>query len=339
MDTQKFPVPEWISTWVLQWVSKEKISPPSRIELLAGDGSVRSFYRLYWQDRTRVLLADPEWKFSQDYAPLQQFLASHQIPVPKFYIVDPKAGCLVMEDLGDELLQTRIKKKSKDKNLLLKDAVILLAHLHGRTFPTPSHLPATQRLFDAAKYFEELSFTFQHLGQVLLKLPEMTAPDKLRSFCKLLEEIQPYVFCHRDYHSRNILIKEDHLYLIDFQDARMGPPQYDLASLIYDAYTPIDPTERALFCSLYLENLKSYPLYKELQLDKFDKHLELIALQRLIKASGSFASFYTRFGKTTHLKYIRPALSSAQSLTNSTPSSDCFPIEQWLRTLESRGIT
>jgi len=119
----------------------------------------------------------------------------------------------------------------------------------------------------------------------------------------------------------------------------MGPPQYDLASLIYDAYIPLSEEERDELTKLYLETLATYPLYKAIKIEQFGSALYAVALQRTLKAAGSFASFYTRFGKVTHLEYLIPCLQNAEmlsqridTLTDSMRSA--FQINLWIEKVE-----
>jgi aminoglycoside/choline kinase family phosphotransferase len=313
-----------------------------RVEALAGDGSTRCFYRLHASKQTYVVLFDREWIFSKDYPAHQAYLAQCDIPVPDFLEADPDQGCLVMQDLGDELLQHRILAEPESKMDWLRQATSLLAHLHGKTFPVPPELPVSTRSFDRKKYFDEMLYTEEHLMAGYLKLPRWTPSERseIEAFCGRLAEIPPPVFAHRDYHTRNLLVAADELYMIDFQDARLGPPHYDLASLLYDAYVPVSEEEKRELTDLYLSDLEMYPeLTAALRLKTFTDDLERTAFQRVVKAAGSFASFFTRNGKKTHLPYLRPALESARELQkNRADIPRAFAIERWLEALEDVRI-
>jgi len=310
-----------IHAWIERWIASQRITTPLKFHPLAGDGSQRTFYRLTWGKASRVLLSDIGWDLSKDYAPHQEFLASHALPVPLFFEVDASGGFLVMEDLGDQLLQFEILKHPNEKMAWLETATRLLSTLHGKTYPVPKTLPAATRRFDQKKYTDELKFTFEHLQVGYLGMPAPSAAELIavEDFCGAISHIEPQVFAHRDYHCRNILVKDKKLYLIDFQDARLGPPHYDLASLVYDAYVPINDTQRAKLAALYQEELKAYPLYGAIDWKTFDSDLRRIAFQRVVKAAGSFASFFMRYGKETHLPYLVPALQYAVSLLPSCP--------------------
>lgn len=335
IQTNSPPLPQKIE----KWISTLGITTTKPLEVLAGDGSQRTFYRLHTSESTWILLSDPEWALSKDYASHQAFLEQHKISVPRFRNEDPKAGFMLMEDLGDELLQNRMAQEPEKKLAWMKAATEILAHLHGRTFPVPSRLPVAQRSFDGQKYFDELCFTVEHLHVGFLGLPKPNEKDLsgLRSWCDELAQLRPLVFAHRDYHCRNILVVKDRLFLIDFQDARLGPPHYDLASLIYDAYVPITEMERETLLVHYQKILSQYPVHAQVQWKTFGQDLKAVAFQRVIKAAGSFASFYTRFGKSTHLKYLKPALNYGQTLLNEgVAAPKKFDIPLWLESVRKK---
>jgi len=331
-------LPQKARSWFEAWLVKNNLPQLTRIEGLAGDGSVRTFYRLRIANGySFVLLCDPEWIFSKDYAAHQAHLKNKNIPVPEFFEVAPTLGYLIMEDLGDELLQARLLKKNAEKKKWLLEAVSLIVQLHGRTYPVPSDLPAASRRFDAHKYWDEISFTIEHLHTRYLNLPPLSTNQigELKHFCKLIENIRPLVFSHRDYHTRNLLLKNEAIFMIDFQDARLGPPHYDLASLLYDAYVPLREMEREELIETYQDQISKFALSHEINWQTFRHDLQRIAYQRVLKAAGSFASFYTRFGKKTHLSYLLPALGYAEALQEKAiPKNEVsvFNVKQWMVT-------
>ncbi len=332
-----------IERWVTHWLTTQASSSSQKWELipLAGDGSTRRFFRFLSPAGNRILLSDPGWRFTKDYSAHQMYLGQLGLPVPRFYLEDPVSGYLVMEDLGDELLQKRILDEPAKKMAWLKRAVELAAQIHGKTSPVPSQIPAASRRFDKAKYRDELQFTLTHLHEGLLKLPPLDAQGqtKLNDYCAYIAGIEPQGFCHRDYHTRNLMVKGDDLYLIDFQDARMGSPLYDLASLVFDAYMPLSEAEQNELIATYKTAIERFPIGKAFGARSFKEDLQLVAFQRLVKAAGSFASFYTRNGKKTHFEYLLPALHQAQTFRAQmkSPFSDnvsFFPLDQWIEKIQ-----
>lgn len=327
-----------------EWSRSLPLQLPLTIARLAGDGSTRTFFRLHDEaGASFILLCDPEWISSQDYPVLQAYLRSVGVRVPTFMEVRPELGFLIMEDLGDELLQNRMAAAPERQSWWLEKAIESLAALHGQSYPVPLELPVTHRRFDTEKYYQELRFTWEHLVDRFLGLspPTETQQQQLLDFCARAAAVGPDVFCHRDYHCRNLMVLNDALVMIDFQDARLGSPQYDLASLVYDAYVPLTDDQRARLIEHYQRVLEPHPLAAQIHWATFRENLTVVGLQRMVKAAGSFASFYTRHGKTTHLAYIEPALQTAIALRDagSVPPAmkAVFPLEQWLARLPNAG--
>src|SRR6185312_10810347 len=79
--------------------------------------------------------------------------------------------------------------------------------------------------------------------------------DEFQRICKTLDE-QPKFVCHRDYHSRNLMLKLGRIYVIDFQDARLGPLQYDLVSLVHDSYVNLSSTSIDFIKRDYIDKAK-----------------------------------------------------------------------------------
>ncbi|MBC7384614.1 MAG: phosphotransferase, partial [Cryobacterium sp.] len=119
---------------------------------------------------------------------------------------------------------------------------------------------------------------------------------------------QPTVFTHRDFHSRNIMAApvskgDTRLVMIDFQDGRMGPAQYDLASLLKDSYYQLEDTQVQHLLNYYIVRREALSGIK-IDREEFVRMFDLMSVQRNFKAIGSFASFLNRRGNPGYLKYI-----------------------------------
>ncbi len=330
---------EPLCAWLSGWLAKERLPTEFRAFALAGDGSPRPFFRIDVAGKSFVLLHEPQWTLSKDYAKHQAYLEGQGVPVPAFFSVDETLGVLLMEDLGDTLLQMRLIENPEEKQPWLENALRLLARLHGSTFPVPIDLPISERRFDAAKYRQEFDYTLECLGKEYLGLGGLTAEADLSvtAFCKTIASFGPDVFCHRDYHTRNLLVHQEELRVIDFQDARLGPIEYDLASFLYDPYVGLSESEREGLLAHYRKVLSAFPLSRKIDWATLPHRLRQVAYQRVVKAAGSFASFYTRQGKSTHLPYLVPALESAIELQKQLGSNlPTLPLVHWLKKVQEK---
>jgi aminoglycoside/choline kinase family phosphotransferase len=136
------------------------------------------------------------------------------------------------------------------------------------------------------------------------------------SVCTTLHR-EPKFIAHRDYHSRNVMLKLGRARIIDFQDARMGSVQYDLVSLLRDSYVRIPEDMAASLIDYYIEcrSMLQTPDGKALpktSRDQFQEIFEVQTVQRCFKACGSFASFYNLRKDTRYLKYLAPTLQTVK---------------------------
>src|SRR5919204_338193 len=121
-----------------------------------------------------------------------------------------------------------------------------------------------------------------------------------QEYAAIVEELadERRVLCHRDYHSRNLMLKEGTLYIIDFQDARMGPDTYDLASLLRDSYVDLSDRDVDDLIAYFLA-LKGRPDDED-----FRRRFDLMALQRNLKALGTFGYQTTTRRNPVYIQYI-----------------------------------
>jgi aminoglycoside/choline kinase family phosphotransferase len=145
--------------------------------------------------------------------------------------------------------------------------------------------------FDVAKLMWELDFFLTHMlrqlcGGRITPGDETTLRGQFLKIASILAQ-QPRVLTHRDYHSRNLMWHQGRLHVIDFQDARLGPCQYDLASLLYDSYVVLPADLRAALLSYYLE--RKAVLDGPLDYEHFMHIFDYMCLQRNLKALGTFA--------------------------------------------------
>ena len=114
---------------------------------------------------------------------------------------------------------------------------------------------------------------------------------------------EPRVLCHRDYHSRNLMLHDRRLYIIDFQDARMGPDTYDLASLLRDSYVDL-PEERVDELIRGFLNLGGTRHATPDAFFEYRRRFDLMSVQRNLKALGTFGHQTTARSNPVYIQYI-----------------------------------
>ncbi len=266
---------------------------PTGVKKLAGDASTRVYFRAFYPRRGSAIIMvqpHPGTDGQAAFLEIQRFLESLDLPVPRIYAHDKERGIVVLEDLGDDLLESVVERASGDRlRQIYGEAVNLLLRMRRATSKPSSTCRAFDLAFDEKKLMEEMHFFITHFVKGLCKTePTAAAASTLEDFfmtiCRLLAA-QPRVFTHRDFHSRNLMLHDNHLVMIDFQDARMGPAEYDLASLLRDSYVTLPEELVEELLTLYTDEIHGTA---DNSPAKFRYIFDVMSLQRNIKALGTF---------------------------------------------------
>lgn len=297
---------------VSNWVGKtKKIHSVTRIP---GDASSRKYYRIQSAEGKTYILMRMESFDAKEGTPfliVQKHLQDSGVEVPDILDLDPVRGLILLEDLGDTTLLRKLQEvtTSDVERHLYEKVIDQLVHLQVFASPQSNdlRLEAFRLRFDHEKLMWEVNYTMENFYQLYLKrnLPEADSKvirEGMSEICHFLAA-QPTVLTHRDFHSRNLMILESRWVMIDFQDARMGPVQYDLASLLKDSYYQLEEAQVSLLIDYYIARYEAAS-GRGMDRAEFRYVFDLMSVQRNFKAIGSFASFLNRRGDPTYLKYI-----------------------------------
>jgi hypothetical protein len=168
--------------------------------------------------------------------------------------------------------------------------------------------------FDVEKLTWELDFFLRHFVEGY-RAAALTAADRealTEEWSAIAGELsaEPRVLCHRDYHSRNLMLHDGRLFIIDFQDARMGPDTYDLVSLLRDSYVDIADRELDELIAYFLA-LKGCQGPSDAA--EFRRRFDLMAVQRNLKALGTFGYQTITRGNPVYIQYIPRTLNYARA--------------------------
>jgi aminoglycoside/choline kinase family phosphotransferase len=279
-----------------------------RVVPLTGDASDRRYFRLLLPDAASIVLSVHAAPFDFGTLPfvnVARLLAAMPVPIPRVLGHADDLGVLALEDLGDVTLQAHLGAATPAEHAALyRQSVALIATLQrrGAELVAPTYLPYTIA-FDVEKLTWEMDFFIKHFLEAYRGVTlAADAREALRGELAVLVEAlaaEPRVLCHRDYHSRNLMLHDNRLYIIDFQDARMGPDTYDLVSLLRDSYVDL-PEETVAELIAYFLALKGFT-GKE---DEFRRRFDLMALQRNLKALGTFGYQTTTRRNPVYIQYI-----------------------------------
>jgi aminoglycoside/choline kinase family phosphotransferase/GTP:adenosylcobinamide-phosphate guanylyltransferase len=311
----------------------ETLSPGAEPETLAwadlkGDGSDRTWYRVSL-GRSSVVLVDhglpPEGGTCEadSFFLIGRHLHSKGVPVPRLYDYDRPSGMVVLEDVGDVHLQTVVRGTKNPTDVVahyraVMDILIKMGIEGARGFD-PVYTYQTARydreliMEREAKYFVTAFLNGYHGLEIGF--------EQLKEECELIAKLAletDYIgFMHRDFQSRNILVRGKNYYVIDFQGGRLGPLQYDLASLLIDPYVELPRNIQDGLLSDYLTRLSEFV---PVDPGRFLRAYQYCAINRNLQILGAFAFLSHEKGKKDFQVYIPPALKSLkQRLQNAEP--------------------
>lgn len=312
------------------FLSKSLKSSSYKVFQLAGDASNRRYYRVVMDNQSWVLMRwDPFIPENYPFISVQKHFAKNGVQVPEILHMSPEEGLVLLEDLGDLTLERKFWENQHQEGALefYQMAVDEIVKIHHVATADKSDCTAFKIQFDTEKFMWEMNYGREHL---LLGVLKFAMNDKISSeiqtifndICSKLDAEQKRI-SHRDYHSRNLMIKLDKMSVIDFQDARLGPIQYDLVSLFKDSYVDMNDDMAQKLIAYYLEKSKPY-LGNNFSREQFDHIYELQTIQRCFKACGSFASFYNTRQDRRYLKYLNGTLRKVLKAVTQFPEYKTF---------------
>ena len=296
------------------------------ITMLAADGSTRRFARIGRDGRALCLAVFPEAAEGREMAEavaawrIGRHLQRQGIPVPALYGWDERRGLILFEDLGDIRLHDLVQAADFDdpgaRNGLLElyrqviDCLVAM-QIDGAPGLDDSWCWDTPRYDRQLMLERESGYFLRAFWQDLLDLPIPAGiDDEFAVIARMAAQAPSGFFLHRDFQSRNIMIKDGRVRIIDYQGGRFGPLGYDLASLLIDPYADLPLEFSDHLFHYYLDRLE-----ERMSIDprEFHRHYSLLALQRNLQIIGAFAFLSRVRGKLFFAGYIRPAVGRLQA--------------------------
>jgi hypothetical protein len=306
-----------------------------KIVQLAGDASTRRYYRVFLENGgSAVVMSAMDPAEVSNFTAMTQLMKNLGADVPA--ILGAGGACLVLEDLGDTHLQNHVNGMSETDILAEYRAVVdgLVRFQRAASAHTDRSPPCWGLSFDVEKLTWEAEFANTHFMRGYLRLSPR--PALMEALAKEWEWIigdlsaEMETLAHRDFHSRNIMVKGERRAWIDYQDARMGRRLYDLASLLFDPYARLDPG--------VIENLADYYYNRlaensEAPWDKtrFRELLNLSGLQRIYKALGTYGYQTTVRGVDVYVPHIAPSMRTLLRISGAR--KECGGLHDILREL------
>ena len=280
-----------------------------KLKKIRSDASFREFFRLYKGEKTSIIVTAKKERFKNlvAYSAINKFLKKKGIYTPKLISQYFKEGIIEIEDLGNRTLLDHVKRAKNKLNLYKKCVDVILKIQKIK--------PVRKIKFGSNKYFnlnshnrknlhkESNLFFDWYLPGVLGKKKSLKHKKMIKSeLNKLYKKIffKNQFIVHRDFHVSNIMLNNKKLGIIDTQDAILGNPAYDLASLVDDVRVTLPNQIKNKTFQYYLKNCS----IKKKQIFFLKNDFDILSIQRNLKILGIFYRLFKRDNKPQYLKYL-----------------------------------
>jgi aminoglycoside/choline kinase family phosphotransferase len=311
---------------------------PNEILPIAASGSARKYYRIFTDKCTLIGTFSENTEENEAFLTFSKHFHDLGLNVPEVFAVNEDKTCYLQSDFGDDNLFAHVQKAliaggpstgsgtltSFGENViqLYKQALTNLVKLqvlghkgldYSKAYPTERF--DRQAIIDDLNYFkyyfvkphEEIDFNETRLGK------------DFEAFADFVSHAPCNFFMYRDFQSRNIMVKDNELYFIDFQGGRKGPLNYDVVSLLYQVKAQIPQFVRDELIQYYKEELKQFVDPEEV---KFDTYQPYFVYLRLLQVLGAYG-FRGLIQKKSHfIESIPYALKEIQALAQAQPLKD-----------------
>ena len=302
---------EQLTAWVRRFDGLQEADPAPA----SGDASFRRYFRVQGAESYIAMDAPPVQEDCRPFVDIAGYLGAIGLNSPRILKSDLQNGFLLLTDLGSVQYLDAINDND-DADALYRDAIDALLELQTKGWEYQTKLPPYDEAllrFEMSLFKDWLCGT--HLGLEFSATEESAWQDTCDALVDNALE-QQVVFVHRDYHSRNLMVTDrDNPGVLDFQDAVEGPYTYDLVSLLKDCYVKWPDDKISAFASYYFD---SQPF--ESDVERFNRHFDLMGVQRHLKASGIFARLLHRDGKAGYLGDVPRTLSYITDIASRYPA-------------------
>jgi len=279
-----------------------------KLKKISGDASFREFYRLQKGHKTSIIVRAKKDKFKNliTYIVVNSILKKNKIYVPNLISNHFDNNIIEITDFGDKsFLNLIVKKKNKYNNY--KDLIKIIIKLQNIKLKRNYRLGKFKinfKKYSIKDLHKESDLFFDWYLKYCLKSSKLKTIKNImkKELNKIYRKIhfRNNVFVHRDFHASNIMVNKNRLGLIDSQDAIIGNPLYDVASLIDDVRIKLPSALQDKLLKFYYSKSK----FKNEQYENLKNDFEILSVQRNLKILGIFVRLFKRDSKSDYLKYL-----------------------------------
>ena len=279
-----------------------------KLKKISGDASFREFYRLEKNNKTSIIVSAKKEKFKNliVYAIVNKILNINKINAPKLLSNHYINNMIEISDLGEKSFYDYViskKNKLNDYKSLVK-LIIKVQKIKVKKSYKLGKFKVKFLKYSLNYLHKESDLFFDWYLKYCLRKKKISKIKRLlrKELTKIYKKLKfsNNTFVHRDFHVSNIMLKKNKLGLIDSQDAIIGNPLYDLASLIDDVRIKLPSNLQNNLIHFYHKNSK----LKKIEIENLKNDFDILSVQRSLKILGIFVRLCKRDGKTNYLKFL-----------------------------------
>lgn len=301
---------------------------PESITLLPVSGSDRRYYRLTHGKQTAIGTYNPNVPENNSYFYFTDLFRKHEINVPEVFATNKDRKYYLQQDLGSTSLFELLMKEGQTKEVrnYFHKALEQLAKLQwlaGRE--TDFYQCYGTKQFDEKAIMADLLYFKYYFADLQnIQYNKLLLIDEMESLSKDLGRIQPQMLMYRDFQSRNIMIHDNQVFFIDFQGAMQGPPQYDIASLLWQAKASLPTAWRDDLLNGYIKSLNELHVTRVDEIHFRKGYLQFVLL-RILQVLGAYGFRGLLQNKPHFISSIGPALKNLNNFLENNPSLPAYP--------------
>lgn len=282
---------------------------------IKADASEKKIYRLFVNDKSYIGIYNQNLKENLAFISFTYTFIKLKFKVPEIFIISDDNLSYIEEDLGDTSLF---------KQIPVSESYMLMNYYKQALSDLIRFQIIPKDALDYNYCYQTKEFNCEVIRDDFEKfnvffagsyLKESIQNDMIQNIidlsCKVITTADGRYFLYRDFQPRNILIKDNSLYYIDYQSGRKGPLQYDLASFLYSGSIQLSEQQRNYLIDHYMSELKKYTPYNE---KEFKYYLYYFSFLRLVQILGSYAFQHQKKKDEEILKKIPKAISNLKNL-------------------------
>jgi aminoglycoside/choline kinase family phosphotransferase len=314
---------------------------------LPESGSPRKYFRIIGETKTSIAALNSDKRENDAFIYLTKHFTKLKLPVPHLYSANRKNNIYLLEDLGDETLFSLLEQNSDKENIssetiiLYKKVIVLLPQFQIAASKKLDYTKCYPRAkFDRQSMMWDLNyFKYYFLKLAKISFDEQKLENDFKTLIDFLLHANCNYFMYRDLNSRNIMVKKNEPYFIDYQGGRKGALQYDIVSLLFDSKANLPQSLREELLEHYIASVEKI---KSIDKKEFLKYYDGYALIRLLQMFGAYGYRGYFEGKAHFLKSIPFAIKNLEWLLDTSKIKSKIRINELYNSLNqiisSKGL-